>query len=150
MSAWATLRQFVDRFPDEPSEVVAKRALAELDADAIVGLLTREIDHLRRMNVLDLERAIQIAPRATTSDTGHRRRVERDDLAAPFRSLFGCPMALGDGKKVRFEEATVEQHRQRITMLTAMRSGIDRTIDLHRAAIDAITRARVTRISELV
>jgi hypothetical protein len=91
-------------------------------------------------------------------DRGRVRLVEQStpirsgrpaDLAERRERLLAETFALGDGTRVLWGAATVEQHQQRVAMLAAQRDGIDATIARHLAAIAEIEQAKVTCLAEI-
>lgn len=67
-------------------------------------------------------------------------------ISEVFRERF----ALGNGIRVEWGAATVEQHRQRISMLQTLQAGIGVTIHRHEQAITLIEDANVSCLDDLV
>lgn len=66
----------------------------------------------------------------------------RDSLRAQWTTeLLESGFALGDGTTVTWGEATVEQHRQRIALLSRNAAGNLQTAARHQAAVDEIERS---------
>jgi hypothetical protein len=63
--------------------------------------------------------------------------------------LLGTKFALGDGTKVTWGEATVEQHRQYVVMLSGQVAGTVETAARHEAAIRLCEEAGVSCLGEL-
>jgi hypothetical protein len=89
---------------------------------------------------------------------GGRARRETDkflrEYAAKVRlevtaELLGTSFALGDGTSVTWGEATVDQHRQRVEMLSANAAGVVETAARHVAAVRMCEEAGVSCLAEL-
>lgn len=63
-----------------------------------------------------------------------------------LRALLNERFALGDGTAVTWGDATVAQHRARITILLSQEKGLVETRQRHDAAIDLIERAHTTTL----
>lgn len=63
--------------------------------------------------------------------------------------LLATRFALGDGTRVTWGEATIDQHRQRIDMLTSIASGTVETAARHHAAISMIESASAGCLADL-
>lgn len=108
---------------------------------ALFGLVLQAIRHERRHLTRNVERAARV-------ETRNGLGVSHDAVLAR-KELREQTFALGDTQRVRWGEATVEQHRQRIEMLDAMRLGLEKTIARHAAAIEQIQAAGVTCLDEI-
>jgi hypothetical protein len=64
-------------------------------------------------------------------------------------ALMQSTFPLGDGTRVAWGQATVDDHRQRVAFLAAMRDGITNTIASHLDAVDAIEAAGVSCLDEI-
>lgn len=64
--------------------------------------------------------------------------------------LLESTFALGDGQVVSWGEATIEQHQQRIDMLTSMTKGTLETAGKHQAAINELTVAHGYNLLSIV
>lgn len=124
--------------PDS-SRDVARAFLDTTPPDLLVAMLAEEIDHWRRACTRVVER------QALPNGTGQRFLIS----AKTVERLNGHMFAVGDGQRVRWELATVAQHRQRIDMLLRLRRGLEETIERHHAAIDAIEAAGVSCLAEV-
>lgn len=76
------------------------------------------------------------------------------DTAAATRlevtqELLSSIFALGDGTRVTWGEATIEQHEQRIAMLTTSISGTVETAARHEVAVEMIRSAGVRTLGEV-
>lgn len=65
------------------------------------------------------------------------------------RELLSTVFALGDGTEVTWGTATIEQHKQRIEMLTKNAAGIVETASRHTAAVRMIEEAGATCLADL-
>ena len=65
-------------------------------------------------------------------------------------NLAGLRFALGKRESVQWLDATVEDHRQRIALLSRIRAGIDQTVQRHEEAVRQITEAGVTCLRDIV
>lgn len=63
--------------------------------------------------------------------------------------LLNSVFALGDGTRVTWGDATVEQHQQRIDLLTGMAAGTLETAARHHAAISMLEEAGATCLKQL-
>jgi hypothetical protein len=70
----------------------------------------------------------------------------RFDITA---ELLGTEFATGDGTKVTWGEATVEQHQERIELLTKMIGGTAETAAMHMHAVEMIEAAGVKKLGDL-
>ena len=91
----------------------------------------------------------QSAHRVEMTAFSQSRTAGEDELRARMRDLFSTPIALGENESALWGSATVEQHRQRIAMLSKIRDGIDSTIRRHTQAIEIIEDAGVTCLNEV-
>ena len=73
----------------------------------------------------------------------------RDSLHAQWTAeLLESGFALGDGTTVTWGEATVEQHQQRIALLTRNAAGNLQTAARHQSAVDEIERSGVACLAQ--
>lgn len=63
--------------------------------------------------------------------------------------LLSTVFALGDGRKTTWGKATIQEHKQRITLLTKNATGVIETAARHRAAIKMIQSAGVSCLNEI-
>lgn len=63
--------------------------------------------------------------------------------------LLSSTFALADGTRVTWAEATAQQHRDRIAMLTKQAAGTIETAALHERALRDMGQAGVTRLADL-
>lgn len=149
----------LDSTLDESDEDVARRLIATMGRKEqmiwLVRLVTREVEWHRRAQTRHVESrgftalfeaGVSKAPAAKISTASVDDDVSSDDFRALFRQRF----ALGDGVRVGWGEATVDQHRQRIAMLRGLQNGIELTITRHEKAIEMIEKSKATCLDDLV
>lgn len=123
----------------QSSREIAAAFIENTPSSILVQMLTEEIDHWRRACTRSVERQ--------TFPTRHGQQFPIS--ASSFARLSGQVFALGDGQRIRWEHATVQQHRQRIDMLLRLRRGLEETIERHHAAIAVIEAAGVSCLAEV-
>lgn len=142
------LRAVIDSMPDYDSDLIARAALEQLSADDLVALLTREIDHIRRMFARNAERSGDIG--ALLARFGDRATPPMSTTRGPsLVATLATRFSLGDKSAVAWGQATIEQHQLRIGLLDRQIEGFQRTRDLHLGAIVAISRAGVSCLDEI-
>lgn len=127
--------------PDGDARELARRWVQTIGTEHLIDAIAREIAHYQRSSVRDAERAAFRSKLAS----GLSQPLDLE----PFRQLLGSRFALGDGFRVAWGRATVEQHWQRIEMLRKIRAGIDATIERHVAAIELIEKHGVTCLADI-
>lgn len=85
--------------------------------------------------------------KATEADGPAGRKVA--DPAGERAAYLSERFAVGDGRMVKWSEATIDDHQARIDFLGKMRGGIDATIGRHRAAVELISKHGVTSLGEI-
>jgi hypothetical protein len=104
--------------------------------DWAVSMVADRIENIRRGVV----RAVE----AQIADSIMAGVQLRDPVRLPapaldvFADLMSQPFRLGNGTSVLWGEATLEQHEQRIAMLTKTRDGLNRTIERHAEAVQLL------------
>lgn len=115
---------------------------------------------LGRLSAIARER---LFPIVRTALSHHRRATGRDiERRSPLRQVFDGPTPLelrrerlestfpiGDGRRIAWSTATVDDHRARIEYLREHIAGVEHTIREHETAIDLITAAGVTCLAEI-
>jgi hypothetical protein len=119
------------------ARALARRAIAEVP-ELCVDPLADRIEHLWREGARREERA-QL-DRFVAAVAARVGVMEQPGIVAPKASnaslLFPSgTFALGDGTRVTWGRATVEQHEQRIALLRKLIAGLEQTIAMHEAAI---------------
>ena len=89
-----------------------------------------------------------------TVERGRVRAVEHRagriaTRTAEREALLAETFALPDGRRVAWGAATVADHEERMAMLTALRDGIDGTIERHRQAIAELVKLKVSCLYDL-
>jgi hypothetical protein len=77
------------------------------------------------------------------------KHVADETRLTTTRELLATVFAIGDGTETTWGAATIEQHRQRIAMLTANAAGVVETAARHEAAVRMIEQAGVTCLADL-
>lgn len=126
--------------PFGAADDLARRLMASVRKDDLLPLLVREIAHAQRHQNRWAERSAFserfAASVSALPETSEIAAASLDD----FKALYETPFKLGDGTSVTWGAATVEQHEIRLSMLRAIRAGLDRTIARHEEAV-AILRS---------
>lgn len=98
--------------------------------------------------------AVLIQRRHQTRRVERRAFTRRPELGAhdqvlARKELAAESFALGDGRRVRWLEATVDDHQERIEMLRKKADGLRHSIRFHEVAIAQIQKAGVRCLAEL-
>lgn len=118
---------------------LAKRALKECETVDLVTVISREIVRLWRMDNHRVEQE-WFTP----------LKAKMGKPASMSSELSSSPFAPGDGSRVTWGEATIDDHRQRVAMLKGQRSGLDRTIKRHEEAIVALEKSGARCLNDLL
>lgn len=146
--SWATIvRDLVAREPEGDSREIASKVLAALSHDDLVALVAEEVEHQQRLVARDQERTT-LRPLHRGNVPTVAERLHRDE-STEWKALMLTRFRLGDRRAVEWGAATVEQHEQRIAMLTKLRDGLDATITFHRDAIALLKVAGVRCLNDL-
>lgn len=142
-----TLRNAIDEHPELDADELAALVVDGLPRDELVYLVAQEIIAIRRhqTRAIEAEAFRSMRPGFSPGRKPKSGAVEREG----FKALFGASFRVGDGSKVMWEHATVEQHKQRKAMLSKMRDGLNETISFHDQAISALEAAGVSCLAEL-
>ncbi len=81
----------------------------------------------------------------TRPDTHPGNGSPREDRTTYLSTRF----ATGDGRFVLWGEATIDDHRMRMEMLTRLRNGLDATIARHQSAIDLLVESGARCLNDL-
>lgn len=107
----------------------------------LLPIVASTVGHIFRHRVRWIEQAVQ--SQAVQSPVAGEERVSYQDF---LRESF----ALYDGRRVRWADATIADHEQRISMLTSMRDGLNVTIARHQAAVDQLRKTGAPSLGALV
>lgn len=142
--------------PDADPVELASAMIGKFKRDELVDLLadaiaTRQREIVRRAETAAFTAAMteRFAPQGSLPIRPAVTTAEQVDAAESFRRLFKEKFSLGDGEKVSWGEATVEQHEQRIAFLIPMRDGLTGTIRRHEEAVSLIRQHGGTCLADL-
>jgi len=140
------IRKTIEDNPGSDALGLAEQILDTLERGELIELLTHEIAHRQRENVRDIEHQ---AFKDFFAVAGEKSQDVQIEGSLNFKKLFSSSFSLGNGEKIDFATATIEQHQQRIAMLTKLREGLDRTIEIHRKSIQLIEENGVGCLAEI-
>lgn len=112
----------------------------------ILGLIEDAVEHERRSIVSDFEKS---AFRALVKSKPFLPLPIDDTALDRFRALYDESFSLADGRDVKWGDATIEEHEQRIAMLESMQRGIAEAIGHHVQAISLIRAEGVERLRDI-
>ncbi len=142
MASWReVMRDAAASDPDGDPMAVAASAIGRLDRGALISMAAEEIAWQQRALVRDSEMSAFRLVQSTGS------KVDMDTVKALVQ-ITGS-FQLGNGERVSWRHATVDQLRQRRDFMARMRSGLDASIARLDVAIEAIEAAGVTCIADL-
>ena len=146
------IRNAVKESPESTVEEVVNEIITTVEKPDFAPLVEDAVLHAQR----DVTRSIEKTWRAKTVKQLRESRATLPEpteaTAALMDGLQGMltrKFALGTGQSVRWGEATIEQHLQRIAMLMSQREGIDATIARHEEAIAIIERSGRQSLDEV-
>lgn len=149
----------IDRNPALPDNAVARQVASEVGETALVSLAVERIERIIATERRKRMREVESALAASESESDPAEWSTVDTLLEEYRKavivewteeLLAGQFATGDGKRVTWGKATVEQHVARIAMLTQnVRGNLD-AIQRHEAAVVAIREAEATCLREAV
>ena len=143
----ATLYDYIEKAveatPNLSDENIARKVLKEIgvatpQAMILLSAVASVVESWRRAPVRAIERKVF-----------RRNGGEAIDVAACRVDLADETFALGDGRRVSWGEATIEEHRERATLLRKHLDGVHRTLEAHLVAIAAIEEAGVKCLNEI-
>lgn len=136
-----SIEELITKYPTKSARQIAQLALD--DADLVLGIVTREVERIRRTDTRNIE-LNRIGPliRSYSTDRSVATTEMLSALNAAFKPTRGADF-------ISWGKATREQHVQRIEFLQAHIAGCQATIHRHEAAIAAIDAAGVTCLDEL-
>lgn len=113
------------------------------------ALILNECERIERDRVRNVEASSWTKrTRKASSSATPRQGVLSTSLSERDR-LLTKTFALGDGRRVPWGSATIDDHKARIDLLRRYRVGLDRTITRHVEAIEEITEAGVSCLNEI-
>lgn len=145
MSLAQEINTALDSFSEDADPIeVARFILKQLPRTQLLALLAEEVAHCQRHRA----RAVEVAA-FERQFSGEGGRVELT-FGNEFKKVLESPVRLGNGEDgLTFGALTIEQHRQRVQMLTKLRSGLDATISRHETAITMIEQAGVSCLNDI-
>lgn len=151
------IRKWVEFDPKADDRRIADRVLGDLTQGQMVELVLPIIGQVRREGARRIEHRVHreffasLPPRKVSSVEERREAIRHIAMRLPDkRDLLKTTFALGDGREVEWGKATVDDHRQRLAMLSSQQDGIGETMLLHEAAIEQIVAAGVTSLGDLI
>lgn len=151
--------QAIDAYPHLPDHLLARRVSEEAGDAALLAFATEQVEKFIKGERRKRIRNVEVA--STTSYGNSNGLPPQSAVAALLEEyrrevivewtteLLSAEFALGDGQRVTWGEATVDQHAMRIGLLTQnVRGNLD-AIERHEAAIKAISDGGVSRLAEI-
>lgn len=115
--------------PGEVADTVLDRFLPPAASSFLRPPVRQFASRLQRQKVRDAEKTV-----LGSTDSWLKREQQARAKALAFT------FSLGDGTRVAWGVATIEQHEQRIALLERQQDNVQRTIDRHRLAIQQIRK----------
>lgn len=146
------IKALLDTGTELSDESVAITVMADLGvptkaSQALVDIVASDVANQRRARVRSIEAAAFDEPRVQSPRrTLGSTPVDRIDAR---KRLLDERFHLPNGRSVRWGDATVADHRERIDMQERLRGGIAVEIGRHTAAIAEIEAAGVTCLREI-
>lgn len=133
---------YLPELSEHDAAVHALKALKvpESARSVLLPLVVRDVQLFRRVGSHSIEQHVPI-PSKQNSDPKTSPLLRAELLSETF--------ALGDGRRVRWGEATAQDHQDRIDFLTKQIRGTQQTIGRHAAAIELISTANVSCLDEV-
>lgn len=146
------IEQLIASNPDSPPETIA-RIVYEKHRVLAIDIIAREIIHVRRIidrasEETDVDELLD-AMQPTKPLFRASERLKAGDVTAEFMSILTAKFALGNGERVTWGEATVEQHETRLRLIMANIKGLSETADRHRKAISLLRQTGAKCIGDL-
>lgn len=135
-------RETAKEFPNEDPRKLAKNLYSKVTKEGIIELLTETIEDYQRGEIREIERKVFLKNRFDSRPI----TIEKDDN---FRKLLDSKIKIGDGNSVKWGNATLQEHQERINYLKKMRDGIDETITFHEKAIEIISSNKVKCLNDI-
>lgn len=157
VSVRAQIMQAIDANPDTSDEALARELASHIGHDALLALA---VQHIERVIKGERRKRIRDEEEASTGPGGDALQWSTvDALLEEYRKavivnwtaeLLASEFAIGDGTRVTWGTATVEQHAARISMLTKnVRGNLD-AIQRHEAAIATIKEQQAGNLAQAV
>jgi len=159
VSIRSQIMRAIDEYPGVPDQLLAQHVAKEAGESALRSLALERIEQVikgeRRKRIRQVEIASTSGPRE--EDPGRWSAVDAllEEYAKAVivdwtAELLASDFALGDGFRVTWGDATVQQHATRIMLLRQnVRGNLD-TIQRHEAAIATINERGATSLAEAV
>lgn len=148
------LQDTLDKNPDISDGELAHRVLElgdeEVIFQALVWFIQGQRTTLSNRAIRESVRSERQANMAADSEQATPAAPIAFDSLALRRGVLEARKIVPGVGYVAIGEMTVEHHQARITELARTRDGIDRNIELHRAAIAEIEKAGVSCLNEIV
>lgn len=132
------------------AHVVDKAKVPAKWADFFGSILLDECRRSLRAHALRLERSINLVNLGgqNACDTQYECAAEVDDTT-DRKAWLAARFTVGGGRWVTWGDATIADHEARIQFLDRYRSGIDRTIGRHSAAVDLLKSTQADTLGDL-
>jgi len=159
MSLWTEIHKIAHDHPEGPTWPLAEQYIDGAPREQLVALFADAIATMRRHEVRNIEQeAFTPLPLEVTDIEGFEEHLTDVVAARPpvkipreqFIELLDRSFAIGRHLRVRWGEATVEQHQQRVEMLGKQVSGLEATINRHLQAIAVIEEEGVSCLDEAI
>lgn len=149
MSISEEVRRAIEANPDGNAEEVARAVFARMTKQELFPVLLDYVATAQRNVVRGVEyQAFQSQYAAAMKAAPSVAEVAAARLE-DFRSLYAQTIALGDGSRVTWGRATVQDHELRLAMLLRLRAGLDKTIERHREAIAILRETGASCLEEV-
>lgn len=159
MSIRAQIMQAIDANPGIPDNLLARKVAADVGEEALIALATERIERViageRRKRIRETEGASAHSVPTRNSKKWATVRALLDEyrrvvIVEWTAELLDSEFAVGDGRRVTWGAATVDEHVARIRLLTSnVRGNLD-AIARHEAAIRAIQESSTASLAEAV
>jgi hypothetical protein len=137
------LKQVVDESPSAKAIEIAATFVAEGDINEVIGIVSREVERLRRTVVHAIEQAEIRLPRRSMANAVEAGR----SLWTPRVLANLIPQR--DGRRIKFGEMTAAQHRRRAVYLTKLAESTIETAAIHEHAADELEQSGAYCLTDL-
>lgn len=143
-----TFREWVEEYRNEEAHVLAEKILRN-EPEACVAAVADRIEHLRRSWLKEAE-AVHVESFLRAAGRNPVTLTVAGDDGEPRRLVLPSePFRLGDGSKVTWGQATIEQWWQRVTVLRKIRGGVDLAIQQCLGAIKVLEETGALCLDEI-